>query len=41
MHISVFKRYEKKFLVNKEQYEKLIPRFLEHMDYLEEETEVE
>ena len=33
MAIAFFKRYEKKFLVSKEQYEKLIPRLLEHMDY--------
>lgn len=32
MAISVFKRYEKKFLVTKQQYEELLPLIEEHMD---------
>ena len=33
MAIKSFKRYEKKFLLNKEQYDNLIPILLEYMDY--------
>ena len=32
MAIKSFKRYEKKFLINKEQYNNLIPRLLEYMN---------
>lgn len=32
MAIKSFKRYEKKFLLNKEQYDKLIPRLIEYMN---------
>lgn len=32
MAIKSFKRYEKKFILNKEQYDKLIPRLLEYMN---------
>ncbi|MCX7715319.1 MAG: polyphosphate polymerase domain-containing protein [Clostridia bacterium] len=32
MAISIFKRYEKKFLISKEQYELLIPKLLEYME---------
>lgn len=32
MAIKSFKRYEKKFLLNKEQYDQLIPRLLEYMN---------
>lgn len=33
MAIKSFKRYEKKFLLNKREYEELIPRLLEYMDF--------
>lgn len=33
MAIKSFKRYEKKFLINKEQYDNLIPILLKYMDY--------
>ena len=33
MGVKSFKRYEKKFLLNKEQKDKLMPIILEHMDY--------
>ena len=33
MAIKSFKRYEKKYLLTGEQYEKLIPRLLEYMNY--------
>ena len=32
MAIKSFKRYEKKFILNKDQYDKLIPRLLEYMN---------
>ncbi|NRT77811.1 polyphosphate polymerase domain-containing protein [Clostridium beijerinckii] len=32
MAIKSFKRYEKKFIINKEQYNNLIPRLLQYMD---------
>ena len=32
MVIKSFKRCEKKFILNKEQYEELIPRLLKHMN---------
>ena len=31
MAIKSFKRYEKKFILDKEQYNKLIPKLLEYM----------
>lgn len=33
MAIKSFKRYEKKFILTKEQYDKLIPKLLNYMDY--------
>ena len=33
MAIKSFKRYEKKFLINREQYDNLIPILLKYMDY--------
>ena len=33
MAITTFKRYEKKYLLDKEKYELLVPRLLEYMNY--------
>lgn len=33
MAITTFKRYEKKYLLDKEKYEALVPRLLEYMNY--------